>query len=176
LSNLLLSFITNGSDIVDLFGYIDEMDINLSTSLSISILGGKNRLFKFISNLIIFRSIVFFSISVFQFSFTLSAKIETNFRRHRNLPEKIYDYVFGTEIWALCIVLCSQDFPFFIIRLLILIYNPSIQSNYTLYFFVVKSFVLIVFEIYYMISIIIEIEENKDNDFVNFDDIVMTKF
>lgn len=52
------------------------------------------------------------------------------------------------------------------------------QSNYTLYFFVVKSFVLVVFEIYYMLSIILEIdrEEIYDNDFVNLNDIVMTKF
>ena len=52
------------------------------------------------------------------------------------------------------------------------------QSNYTLYFFVVKSFVLVVFEIYYMLSIILEIdrEDTYDNDFVNLNDIVMTRF
>jgi hypothetical protein len=117
-------------------------------------------------------------LSVFQFSLTLSAKIETNFKRHVNLLEKIYDYVLGTEIWALIIVLLTQDFPFFIIRLLILIYYPSMQSNYTLYFFVVKSFVLVVFEIYYILSIILEIdrEDLYDNDFDNLNDIVMTKF
>ena len=64
--------------------------------------------------------------------------------------------VFGTEIWALIVVLLFQDLPFFIVRLMLLIYNDVLQGNYNLYFFVAKNFILIFFELYYIISIIIE--------------------
>ena len=46
--------------------------------------------------------------------------------------------------------------PFFVIRLLILFSYDKLQKNYNLYFFVVKNFILVIFEFYYIISIVIE--------------------
>ncbi len=97
----------------------------------------------------------------FQFSLTLSAKISTNYEENKSLTRKCYDLVFGTEIWALIIVLLCQDLPFFIIRLLILFENQKLQQNYNLYFFVVKNFILVFFELYYIVSIVLEQKELK---------------
>ena len=96
----------------------------------------------------------------------------------------------GTEIWALLIVLVTQDLPFFIIRFLVLIYYPDLQKNYTLYFFVAKSFILVIFELYYMVAIVSEnkqktiiIQDVENNNINNinynndpFGDVMMTKF
>ena len=97
----------------------------------------------------------------FQFSLTLSAKISTNYEVNKSFTRKCYDILFGTEIWALIIVLLCQDLPFFIIRLLILFENQKLQQNYNLYFFVVKNFILVFFELYYIVSIILEQKELK---------------
>lgn len=125
---------------------------------------------------------MFFTLSAFQFSLTLSAKIEPLKLINKTLATKIYELVLGTEIWALTFVLFAQDLPFFVIRFLILIYYPDLQKNYTLYFFVAKSFILVIFEVYYMIVIVFENkqETNDHNDKVDninvFDDVQMTKF
>ena len=94
--------------------------------------------------------------SAFQFSMTLSAKIETKQAENKSLCAKIHDLVLGTEIWALLVILITQDLPFFVIRLLILFSYDKLQKNYNLYFFVVKNFILVIFEFYYIISIVIE--------------------
>lgn len=94
--------------------------------------------------------------SVFQFSLTLSAKIETKEYDNKSLFRKIYDMVFGTEIWALVLILLCQDLPFFVLRFMLLVYNDELHSNYNLYFFAAKNFILVFFELYYIISIVIE--------------------
>jgi len=71
---------------------------------------------------------------------------------------------FGTEIWALVLVLLWQDLPFFVLRTKILLEITSLQSNYNLYFFVAKNFVLVFFELYYIVSIVLEnIRENEED-------------
>jgi hypothetical protein len=100
-------------------------------------------------------------LAAFQFSLTLSAKITTNCEENKSLIRKFSDLVFGTEIWALIIVLLFQDLPFFIIRLLILFEVKKVQQNYNLYFFVVKNFILVFFELYYIVSIVIEQKYHK---------------
>jgi uncharacterized membrane protein len=97
----------------------------------------------------------------FQFSLTLSAKISTNYEENKSSMRKCYDLVFGTEIWALIIVLLCQDLPFFIMRLLILFNVQILHQNYNFYFFVVKNFILVFFDIYYIVSIILEQKELK---------------
>jgi uncharacterized membrane protein len=97
----------------------------------------------------------------FQFSLTLSAKISTNYEENKSFLRKCYDLLFGTEIWALIIVLLCQDLPFFIIRLLILFNVQILQQNYNFYFFVVKNFILVFFDLYYIVSIILEQKELK---------------
>ena len=75
------------------------------------------------------------------------------------------DLIFSTEIWSLLFSLLTQDFLFFIIRLIVLIYYESTSKNYTLYFFVVKNFILCIFQIYRIIVIIIEeFQENQNQD------------
>lgn len=77
-------------------------------------------------------------------------------------------------------MLLSQDLPFFIIRLLILVYYSNLQSNYTLYFFVAKSLILVIFELYYIVAIITENQKEEKRDIrknsTEIDDIQMTKF
>ena len=88
---------------------------------------------------------------------------------------KCYDLVFGTEIWALIIVLLCQDLPFFIIRSLILFEVKKVQQNYNLYFFVVKNFILVFFELYYIASIVLEQRYHKRQKYKD-NDIEITKF
>jgi len=88
---------------------------------------------------------------------------------------KCYDLVFGTEIWALIIVLLCQDLPFFIIRSLILFEVKKVQQNYNLYFFVVKNFILVFFELYYIVSIVLEQRYHKRQKYKD-NDIEITKF
>lgn len=93
--------------------------------------------------------LVFFALSSLQFSFGLSATVIGS-------KEKInpYKYLFfGTEIWALFMVLLFQDLPFAILRILILVYYKQLSKNYTLYFFAAKNLILSFYEIY-LISLI----------------------
>ncbi len=59
-----------------------------------------------------------------------------------------------------------MDLPFFLMRFYILVQYQSTTKNYTLYFFVAKNFLLVVFEIYKIILIVIEeligYEDNND--------------
>jgi len=123
----------------------------------------------------IFFILVFFSLAAFQFSLTLSAKISTNYEENKSFMRKCYDLVFGTEIWALIIVLLCQDLPFFIIRSLILFEVKKVQQNYNLYFFVVKNFILVFFELYYIVSIVLEQRYHKRQKYKD-NDIEITKF
>jgi len=95
---LLLAFITNATDIIEFFAYVDEDKVEISKEVDIAIL-------------------VFFSLSVVQFSFTLSAKIDGLDKvLERNVPTIIKEAVFATELWSVLIILITQDLPFCIIR------------------------------------------------------------
>ena len=61
---------------------------------------------------------------------------------------KFYDSLFGTEIWSQFFVMLTQDIPFFVVRLIILIKFESTSRNYTFYFVTAKNFFLVLFEIY----------------------------
>ena len=92
--------------------------------------------------------------STLQYCFALAA------RKYRN-PNctgfgKFCDVFFGTEIWALSLVCFTMDLPFFIMRLYILITYDSTTKNYTLYFFVIKNFLLVLFELYKIVIIALE--------------------
>lgn len=77
--------------------------------------------------------------------------------------KSVLDYVFGNEAWSVCLICLTQDLPFFIIRFYVLVkYSNEFQNNYTTYFFLIKSFVLLVLEIYRVATLIIqEIHLNK---------------
>jgi hypothetical protein len=100
---------------------------------------------------------VFFTFSVIQFSFTLTA-IHAPKRLGAN---KCIKLVFGTEIWALCFILLFQDVPFFLIRFLILIMYTSVAKNYSIYFYVAKNLCLCIFEVYRIAVIYISEEEDS---------------
>ncbi len=58
--------------------------------------------------------------------------------------------VFGTEIWSLLFVFITQELPFTVLRLIVMIHYKHLSKNYTLYFFVIKNLVLSVIELYYI--------------------------
>jgi hypothetical protein len=65
------------------------------------------------------------------------------------------DYVFGSDAWSVLLICLTQDLPFFIIRFYVITkYSKNLRYNYTIYFFFLKSFVLLVLEIYRVISLI----------------------
>lgn len=70
------------------------------------------------------------------------------------------DLLFGTEIWAILLIFLFQDFPFLILRV-ILVVNYRRASSFTLYFFAVKNIILCFTQIYKIILILIEHREHS---------------
>jgi hypothetical protein len=68
---------------------------------------------------------------------------------------KFYDSFFGTEIWSQVFVMLTQDIPFFVIRLIILVNFESTTRNYTFYFFIIKNFFLVIFELYRILELFV---------------------
>lgn len=137
LMSLLLNFITNATDIIDFFGYVDEERIFEDTRIVAVI-------------------VAFFSLSVLQFSFTLSAKMDgLDEGLDRPVSTVVKEAVFATEMWSVLMIFLTQDFPFCIIRTLI-VFNFGTEKNYLLYFFVVKNYVLVAFEIYLVANLILD--------------------
>jgi hypothetical protein len=89
---------------------------------------------------------VFFSLSLVQFSFTLTAK------ESKNEEDESYNSVdkwfFGSEIWALCFILLVQEIPFLVMRIAKLIKYQSSLKDYSICYYVAKNFLLCIFEIY----------------------------
>jgi len=141
--NIIISYITNGADIVDLFGYIDDTDVKFSSSMNMALLG-------------------FVSLSIFQFSFDLSTKlrVKKNAKHETGPLARLKRLIFGTDIWAFLFVLLVQDLPFSVLRLSVVVYYDELSKNYTLYFFVVKNIILACCEVYY-IGLIMFKEEEK---------------
>ena len=52
--------------------------------------------------------------------------------------------------------LLIQDFPFFVIRLYVVINHSDLTQNYTIYFFLLKSLVFISLEVYRIFSLVKE--------------------
>ncbi len=135
LLSLLVSFITNGTDVIDFFSYVDEERIFAEEQLVLCIL-------------------TLFSLSTVQFSFTLSAKLERGSNLNKGLGETVKEALFCTDMWSLLTVLLIQDFPFMLTRTYVIIYYGT-EKNYLLYFFVVKNYVLCIFELYAVVNIIL---------------------
>lgn len=107
---------------------------------------------------------VVFGLSLTQFCFS-SAAI-----KKRNLKlvgvRKFLDILVSTEAWSLLIVLFSQELPSYILRI-ILIQNAVTNTDYVLYFFVVKNgtmTVLLSFRIATLISRKYKYENKQTND------------
>jgi hypothetical protein len=80
-----------------------------------------------------------------------------NYEHATRRQAKLYDFIdllFGTEIWAILVTFVFQDALFFIIRLMVLLRYQSTTKNYTLYFFVIKNFVLCLFELYRIVVLL----------------------
>lgn len=128
--NILISYITNGADIVDFFSQVDDSEVLFTDSFVLVIL-------------------IYFTLSSLQFCFGLSATAKMSTKRFRSTAlNRFFNLIFGTEVWALILVFFLQDMPFSIIRLLILINYKQLSKNYNLYFFVIKNILLALFEIY----------------------------
>jgi hypothetical protein len=80
-----------------------------------------------------------------QFSFTLTARES----KEGDVSYRSVDqWFFGSEIWALCFILLVQEIPFLVMRIAKLIkYRKSI-TDYAIYYYVAKNFLLCIFEIY----------------------------
>ncbi len=136
LMNLLISFITNGTDVIEFFTYVDE-----------------ERIFK--DKDLVFCILILFSTSTLQFSFTLSARLEREANFKKGFWEVIREAVFCTELWSYIFIFCTQDFPFMITRTYVIVYYGT-ERNYLLFFFVIKNYVLCIFEIYASVNIILD--------------------
>ena len=137
--NLFISYISNGADIVDFFSQIDDSNVVFSIPIMISIL-------------------VFFSLSSLQFSFGLVSKIKRNENETNNnngILKRLQLLIFGTEIWALLLVLMFQDLPFFLMRVIVIVYYQQLSKNYSLYFFAIKTLIMSIVEIYMIGEIIV---------------------
>jgi len=145
--NIIISYITNGADIVDLFGYIDDTDVTFSFSMNMALLG-------------------FVSLSLFQFSFDFSTKlsVKINPRKKPGILERLNNVVFGTEVWAFLFVLFVQDLPFAALRLAVIINYEQLSKNYSLYFFVIKNLILACYEVYYVGLIFLKEEEKEERN------------
>lgn len=78
--------------------------------------------------------------------------------------ERFFDIVFGTEIWSLLLVCFTMDLPFFIMRFYLLATYEYTSQNYTLYFFLIKNLLLVVFELYKVFIILIEELSEEDEE------------
>ncbi len=111
-----------------------------------------------INELIILVMTFFSSI---QFSLTLAA------RRFNSEGKKgVLDYILGNESWNILLICLTQDLPFLIIRLTLMldpIYKISSSGDYTFMFFLIKSAILVALEVYRFLVLLREecVNENK---------------
>ncbi|KAJ8318440.1 hypothetical protein KUTeg_003531 [Tegillarca granosa] len=96
------------------------------------------------------------AISLFQFPFVLTAtKISAD-----SDPSLGLNLIFETEIWSILVHILMQEFPFMIIRWLIIIQFNVL--NYSILFFALKNVLLLVMYIYRIYSILRPIVENAN--------------
>lgn len=100
--------------------------------------------------MIVFFIQVFFSLSSIQFSINLGAK--ANRKVISRKWHHIFGVVFCTEMWAIIVVLLTQDLPFFIIRLIIII-QSGVEKEYVLYFMLIKNLYLCLLEVHMILNI-----------------------
>lgn len=66
----------------------------------------------------------------------------------------VIEYVLGTEIWSLALTFIVQDFPFLVVRLVV-IFRFSIDSS-PIFYLLVKNIILCILEIYRIVHLVIE--------------------
>ena len=135
---------TIGSDLVEFVSNIHERGVFENYSLFMVI-------------------IVMFCLSSFQFSFIFGSTIKNPLTKialnRKSLVKRsaifLFYATFSTELWYILMGLLLQDFPFFIIRL-VLLSSHLLRKNYSAYFYVTKNAIFCVFRVYRMISILFE--------------------
>jgi hypothetical protein len=150
LSSVLLTYTAAGADISEFFSTINANHVKTNAALVNGIISKTNENFlpAFLSVFFLVCSII----SSIQFSLVL-----TSTRPNDENNKTILDYIIGNESWSILLICLTQDLPFFIIRLYVMIrYFDFYDPNYTKYFFLLKSFVLIILEIYRFIILVHE--------------------
>ena len=109
--------------------------------------------------------LVFFSLSTLQFSFTLASKREIPHKKE-SYSKFILEMALSTEIWSLFLIFILQDMPFFILRILILVY-ADLSKNYMIYFLISKNFILILTELYRIYVIFCDEMKRKSKQNLN---------
>lgn len=147
-SALLLQYISAGSDIVDFYGIIEYNSVATNEVYVYAILGK----FSFLFNYLIFLFNLLkklkgvFSLSVFQFSVTLTAK------RGKSTKTSFIDHLFGNESWSVALVMLTQDLPFLIVRICV-IATFNVTENFTIYYFTIKNAILVTIELYRIVTV-----------------------
>ena len=133
-STLLVSLISSAADVIDLIEYVNNeiivKKIGINTLYSIT------------------------TISLIQFSLTLTATRKLNL--NRTGLKLVFDIMLGSEIWSILFVFITQDFPYLIVRILI-VSKLSINVSATLYFFILKNIALCILCVHRVERIIKEI-------------------
>jgi hypothetical protein len=145
----LISFL-NGSDIILLFEQALQSSIQSDRPFLIVLIG--NYLISIIFILVYLFQVnilckVFICLSTFQFSFMNNIKYRRRYVTKK--LDQIIDIIFGTPIWALLITFMIHDLPFFILRVLILIYYPFKSNSFLsiCYFYTFKNLFLSLHEL-----------------------------
>ena len=163
LSTLLIGYLATASDIIDFFSILSE-DRTLSF----------NRFFVYIV-------LLFWSISLIQFPFIRTAKIERIHLSKKELMRKYaeepierksqksqtrfqmfiesFKTVLETEIWSIFLVLFTQDGPFLVVRIISIVYYGI--HTYSNYFFTTKNMLIIILQVYRIVVLCLEHRQNK---------------
>lgn len=92
-----------------------------------------------------------FSVSLIQFSFTLTATKKRNHKLSGFF--KLVDVIFSTEAWSHFLALFSQVIPCFIIRIMILV-TVNVKIQLSIHFFTFKNAVMIFLLIYRIVVVV----------------------
>lgn len=117
LYNQIAVFTSSAADIVEMSNYMQNGEVTSSLGL--------------------IRAVqIVFGLSVCQFSFSLGAVKKRNLRLTG--LRKLVDVTFSIEAWALLLTVFTQELPSFILRLTLALSLTS-NSDYSLYFFLIKN-------------------------------------
>ena len=92
--------------------------------------------------------------STIQFSITLAAR-----RFNSEGKKSILDYLLGNEVWNIMLICLTQDLPFLLVRLALILdpkYETNSSTDYTGFFFLIKSAILVALEIYRIVILLRE--------------------
>ena len=117
LYNQIAVFTSSAADIVEMSNYMQNSEVTSSLGL--------------------IRAVqIVFGLSVCQFSFSLGAVKKRNLRLTGLC--KLIDITLSVEAWALLLTVFTQELPSFILRLTLALSLTS-NSDYSLYFFLIKN-------------------------------------